>query len=773
MSSENTVIGVPGARGRAGDRDAEDAAFDEYLELDIGGMTCSACAGNIERRLNKLDGVTATVNFATERALVTGIRASDAELAIQAVTKAGYQAAVHKPGDDAWTARATAIRISSLRRRLAVSALLTIPLCDLTILLALVPVLRFPGWQALCVALAIPIVTWAAWPFHTSTFRNLRHGTLSMDTLVSLGSIVSFGWAVYTLIFHPSAAPGFWLGFGRTPAGADSIYLDVAAGMITFQLGGRYFETRSRRRAGDVLNAIGNLAVKEVRIESESGEESIVPASALRRGDAFVVLPGERLAADGRIRSGRSTLDTSAMTGETMPVEVGPGDEVIGGSVNVSGRLAVVAESVGAHTRLAQMAALAEDAQRRKARVQTFADRVSSVFIPIVLALAVIVTAIWFLLGVPAGQAIGNGIAVLIIACPCALGLATPTALMVGVGRGGQLGILIKGQDALEASGVIDTVVLDKTGTVTTGVMEVADIRVRDGWEPAAVWRLVGAIEAASEHAIARAVVRAAQSQVAIQSRVEDFEALPGLGARGSVDGTPVAVGNARMLEGLGVALTGPLAEQAPVLESEGKTVVLLAAGGELIAVVALTDTIKPSAGPAVTALKRLGLRTILLTGDTDRVARAVGAELGVDEVISQVLPADKASAIEKLQADGRTVAMVGDGINDSAALATANLGMAMVQGSDIAMKSADIILVRDDLRVIADAVLLSRKTLRTIRGNLAWAFGYNIAAIPIAAFGLLNPLIAAAAMALSSVLVISNSLRLRSFEPLKDSQSR
>ncbi len=745
--------------------------LEDYVELNIGGMTCSACAGNIERRLNKLEGVTATVNFATERALVTGIRPAEADRAIQAVTKAGYQAAVHEPGDDAWTARATAIRISSLRRRLAVSALLTIPLCDLTILLALVPSLRFPGWQALCIALAIPIVTWAAWPFHKSTFRNLRHGTLSMDTLVSLGSIVSFGWAVYTLVFHPSIAPGYWLGFGRTPAGADSIYLDVAAGMITFQLGGRYFESRSRRRAGDVLNAIGNLAVKEVRIEAEDGTESVVPAGSLRRGDTFVVLPGERLAADGTILSGRSTLDTSAMTGETMPVEVGPGESVIGGSVNVSGRLAVFAESVGAHTRLAQMAALAEDAQRRKARVQTFADRVSSVFIPIVLALAVVVTIIWLLLGVPAGQAIGNGIAVLIIACPCALGLATPTALMVGVGRGGQLGILIKGQDALEASGVIDTVVLDKTGTVTTGVMEVSDIELGEGRNSSTIWRLAGAIEAASEHAIAAAVVRAAAAEVELTSRVSDFEAMPGLGARGTVDGSSLIVGNPRLLAEQSVSVTGPLAERVEALENEGKTVVLLSVDGELAAIFALTDTIKPSARPAIDALKRLGLRTILLTGDTDRVARAVGNELGVDEVISQVLPADKASAIEELQRRGRTVAMVGDGINDSAALATSNLGMAMVQGSDIALKSADIILVREDLRVIADAVMLSRKTLRTIRGNLAWAFGYNIAAIPIAAFGLLNPLIAAAAMALSSVLVISNSLRLRSFEPIHTRQ--
>jgi Cu+-exporting ATPase len=742
---------------------------ENFIELNIGGMTCAACANTIERKLNRLEGIDATVNFATERALVSGLATQDAARAIDAVKKAGYTASVRDGADDAWTERAAAVRITSLRRRLAVSALLAVPVCDFTILFALVPHLRFPGWELLCILLTIPVVTWGAWPFHRSTFRNLRHGSLSMDTLVSLGSIVAFGWAIYTMLFDPSLRPGYWLGFGATPSGADSVYLDVAAGMITFQLGGRYFETRARRRAGDVLNAIGNLAAREVRIEDADGIERIVPAAALKVGDVFVVLPGERLAADGVVVSGRSSLDTSAMTGEAVPAEIGPGDSVLGGTFNATGRLAIAAQSVGANTRLAQMAAIAEDAQRRKAKVQTFADSVSAVFIPVVLVLAVVVTLVWLLVGVATGQAIGNGIAVLIIACPCALGLATPTALMVGIGRGGQLGILVKGQDALEASGIIDTVVLDKTGTVTTGEMTMTDFVIAHDENEDAVLRLVGALEAASEHSIAAAIAGAVAARVPRIPRVSEFRALPGLGAEGIVDSQTVLVGSPRLVAEAGHLLDADLGDAVDRFERDGSTAVVAVVAGKPAAVFAITDTVKPSAAIAVAALKRLGLRTVLLSGDAERVAAAVGAQIGVDEVISGVLPADKAAVIEGLQSAGRRVAMVGDGINDSAALATANLGMAMVRGSDIAMKSADIILVRDDLRVIVDAVLLSRQTLRTIRGNLIWAFGYNVAAIPIAALGLLNPLIAAAAMALSSVFVISNSLRLRSFEPLKN----
>ncbi|SMQ57697.1 heavy metal translocating P-type ATPase [Agreia sp. VKM Ac-1783] len=737
---------------------------DEYLELDVGGMTCSACSSAVERKLNKLDGVTASVNFATERALVTGIPPERAQLAIDAVRRAGYSAAVRSGDDDSWSLRATEMRISSLRRRLAVAALLTIPLCDLTILLALVPGFRFQGWQAVCVLLALPIVTWAAWPFHRATVRGLRRGTASMDTLVSLGSIVSFGWAVYTLLFAPSDSPGYWLGFGVTPAGADSIYLDVAAGMITFQLGGRYFETRSRRRAGDVLNAIGNLAVRTARLRLPDGTEEVVPSTSLRIDDVVVVLPGERMPVDGEIVEGRSTLDTSSMTGESAPTEVEVGHAVIGGTTNIAGRLCVRATAVGAHTRLAQMAALTEDAQRRKARAQTVADKISSIFVPVVIALAIMITAIWIVNETEPGRAVGIGIAVLIIACPCALGLATPTALMVGIGRGGQLGILIKGQDALEASGVIDTVVFDKTGTLTTGQMKVERIIAIGTVDVDDALRIAGALETGSEHPVGRSIVEHARTRHAELPGVADFRALTGMGASGVVDGRSCVIGNQRLLAESGVVLDDAAEAALDEVLSSGASAITLSVDGTAVVVLAVTDTLKESAEPAVATLRSLGLRTVLLTGDAARIAESIGRQVGVDRVIAEVLPADKVRVIDELKASGHRVAMVGDGINDSAALAAADLGMAMVQGTDIAMKAADIILVRDDLRVVVDAVLLSRKTLRTIRGNLVWAFGYNIAAIPIAALGFLNPLIAAAAMALSSVLVISNSLRLRTF---------
>ncbi|MBF4621447.1 cation-translocating P-type ATPase [Clavibacter sp. VKM Ac-2542] len=740
------------------------STLEDQIELDIGGMTCSACANRVERRLNKLDGVTASVNYATERALVTGLPVHETQRAIDVVTRAGYTAAVRSGEDDTWSARATEVRITSLRRRLAVAALLTIPLCDLTILLALVPGFRFDGWQALCVLLALPIVTWAAWPFHRATLRGLRQGTASMDTLVSLGSVVSFGWAVWTLVFAPSDTPGYWLGFGVTPAGADSIYLDVAAGMVTFQLGGRYFETRARRRAGDVLNAIGDLAVRQARLLQPDGTETVVSASTLCVGDRVVVLPGERIPADGDVVSGRSAVDTSAMTGESVPAEVDPDDAVIGGTTNISGRLVVRVTAVGTRTRLAQMAALTDDAQRRKAKAQAVADAISAVFVPCVIVLATIVTALWLLVGAEAATAVGNGIAVLIIACPCALGLATPTALMVGIGRGGQLGILIKGQDALEASGVIDTVVFDKTGTLTTGNMQVSEVIPLAGRSLPEVMRLAGALETGSEHPIGRAVVAHARTIVSELPPVEGFRALVGTGAAGTVGGSSCIIGNERLLAEHGIDGDGDAGIARDRVLRSGGTVVTLIVDGAPAAIIVVSDSVRPSAVPAVAALKELGLTTVLLTGDRDLVAHDIGRLVGVDRVVSGVLPADKAGVIESLQAEGHRVAMVGDGINDSAALATAQLGMAMVQGSDIAMKAADIILVREDLRVVVDAVQLSRRTLRTIRGNLIWAFGYNVAAIPLAAFGFLNPLIAAAAMALSSVLVISNSLRLRNF---------
>jgi Cu+-exporting ATPase len=738
-------------------------ALDDVVELDIAGMTCSACATRIERKLGKLEGVTASVNFATERATVIGL-GGDTAAGLAAVEKAGYRAAVHTPGDDEWSRRATSDRIDSLRRRLAVSALLSVPLCDLTILLALVPGWRFPGWQLVCVLLAVPIVTWAAWPFHRATWRNLRSGSLSMDTLVSLGAIVSFVWALVVLVGGPSAA-GYWIGFGPTPPGADAIYLDVAAGMVTFQLGGRYFETRSRRRAGDVLHAISGLAARSVLLRTPDGDVE-VPAGQVRPGDVLIVRPGTAIPVDGIVEAGRSSVDTSTMTGETAPVEVEPGTAVAAGTVNGAGALTIVAERVGQHTRLAQLAAIADEAQRRKAGVTKLVDRISSVFIPAVIVVAILVTAAWLLAGAPVGAAIGVGIAVLIIACPCALGLATPTALMVGVGRGGQLGILVKGQDALEASGRIDTVVLDKTGTVTTGAFTVADIRPLGDLTRVELLALTGALEQASEHAIGRAISGAAAAELGRPEAVEDFEAVSGLGAAGVVGGRRVLAGNRRLLVEQGVAIPAALDAAVTELEDAGRTLVLVAVDGAAAGVLGLADDVKPTAREAIAQLRAMGLRTVLLTGDTARAAAAVGASLGFDETIAEVLPADKAEVVARLQREGRRVAMVGDGINDAAALASADLGMAIVTGTDVAMKSADIILVRDDLRAVPDAVALARKMLGTIRGNLIWAFGYNIAAIPLAASGLLNPLIAAAAMALSSVLVVTNSLRLRNFTP-------
>ncbi|SMQ71197.1 Cu+-exporting ATPase [Plantibacter sp. VKM Ac-1784] len=738
---------------------------EEYLELNIAGMTCAACAGRVERSLNKLEGVSASVNYATERAVVSGVTVRDADVAIGAVTKAGYSAVLRTENDDEWTRRATAERITSLRRRLTVSAILTIPLCDLTIILALVPAIRFPLWELVCIMLAVPVVFWCALPFHRATIRNLRHGTVSMDTLVSLGIVASFGWAVATLLLGVSDEPGYWLGFGMTPAGADSIYLDVAAGMTTFQLAGRYFETRSRRRAGDVLNAIGDLAATEVRV-LRGDEEQIIPTIELRKRDHFVVLAGETIAADGTVVSGRSILDASMMTGEPVPVEVGPGSAVVGGTISTAGRLVIEAESVGANTQLAQMATLAEQAQGRKARVQTLVDRVITIFVPSVIALSVVVGLAWLLAGAAPRDAFGTAVAVLIIACPCALGLATPTALMVGVGRAAQLGILIKGQDALEASGRIDTVVLDKTGTVTSGTMRVTATAFADGHHELDALRLACSVEASSEHAIARAIAEHAIERGAEAHPVELYETLPGLGARALVDGRDVVIGNKRLVAAH-LAEPSALRGFASSEHSEpGDTTVYLAVDGACVARFSLLDTIKESAAPTVERLRALGLHTILLSGDGPGPANRVGALIGVDEVIAGVLPTEKADIIRRLQHAGRTVAMVGDGINDAAALATANLGLAMVDGTDIAMKSADIILVRDDLGVIVDAVQLSRRTLNAITGNLIWAFGYNLAAIPIAAIGFLNPLIAAAAMSLSSILVVSNSLRLRNYQP-------
>nr|WP_272956488.1 cation-translocating P-type ATPase [Kribbella solani] len=706
------------------------------LELAVDGMTCAACANRVERALNKLDDVTASVNYATERAVVHGSGPELAERAVAAVVKAGYQASVRDTEDEGeWTRRSFGDRVSALRRRLVVAMLLAIPLMDATIMLAMVPRLRFPGWEWVCVLLAVPIVTWAAYPFHRVTVRNLRHGSVSMDTLVSLGIAVSFGWAVVSI-----------------PFGGGSLYLDVAAGMTVFQLAGRYFETRSRRQAADVFDALSNLAAPTARVLVD-GQEREVPTAQVRKGDVVVVRAGETVPVDGVVLEGTASVDTSAVTGEPVPRTAEPGHDVISGSITLDNRLLLTATAVGANTQLAQMAVLAERAQERKARIQHTVDRIITWFVPAVIALAALVAVAWLVAGASPQRAIGVGVAVLVIACPCALGLATPTALMVGIGRGASLGILIKGQDALEASGVIDTVVLDKTGTLTTGEMTVTGV---DGDDD--LLRYAASVEQGSEHPIARAIERGAAGLDLLP--VENFETLPGLGASGVVNGHHVLVGNAALLASHDITPT-----QQPGLAGQGgRGVVYVAVDGVFAGSIVLSDDIRPSAREAVDALHGQGLRTVLLTGDDAPAARAVAAGLGIEDVRANVLPADKAGVIAELQADGRRVAMVGDGINDAAALATADLGLAVVTGTDIALKSADIVLVRDHLGVIPDAIGLARKTRQTIHRNLIWAFAYNVAALPVAAAGLLNPLIAAGAMALSSLFVTHNSLRLRDY---------
>ncbi len=730
------------------------------IELNISGMTCAACAGRVERALGKLDGVSATVNYATERATVVGLDSARSETAIAAVARAGYAAQLRVDEDDEWTRRSTTERLDSLRRRLLVSALLTVPLMDLSLILALVPGLRFPMWEWLCVLLAVPIVTWAAWPFHRTALRNIRYGAVTMDTLVSLGVAVSFGWALFT-IATGSDAGGYWIGYGPTPPGADAIYLDVAAGLTTFQVAGRYFETRSRRKAGEVLESLGELAPTSARRLGEDGVELVVPIGALRIGERVAVLPGESIPVDGRVVAGHAAVDESAITGEPMPREAGPGDVVTSGSIATDGRLVMEATAIGSRTRLAQLAALAERAQEGKARIQKLVDRIVTVFVPTIIGLSILVTAGWLLGGASGAHAISVGIAVLIIACPCALGLATPTALLVGVGRGAKLGILIKGQDALEASGAIDTVVLDKTGTLTTGEMSLTRIVTSTGISDAEVLGLAAGLERHSAHPIAEALRAAAAAAGVEPVSVIEARTVVGRGVQGVFGGRAVAIGSPRFaIEASKIddLLSGAVASIA----ATGETAIIVARDATAIAVLGIGDRLKPSAVEGIAALRAMGLRTVLLTGDEEAAARQVAGQVGIDDVRASVLPEQKADIIAELQANGGGVAMVGDGINDSAALASAQLGLAVVDGTDLAIRSADIILVRDDLRVIAQSLSLARATLRTIRGNLIWAFTYNMAAVPLAAAGLLNPLIAAGAMSLSSVLVVANSLRLQ-----------
>ncbi|MBE3016330.1 copper-translocating P-type ATPase, partial [Microbispora sp. NEAU-D428] len=732
------------------------------VELSIGGMTCASCANRIERKLNKLEGVSATVNYATEKAKVTFPEGLDPQALVAEVEKAGYTARLPEPPTPEQGSEEPDDELGSLRTRLLVSVVLAVPV----IALAMIPALQFTYWQWLSLTLAAPVVVYGGLPFHRAAWTNLRHGTATMDTLVSLGTIAALGWSLWALFFGSAGVPGMTHAFDLTISrgdGSGDIYLEAAAGVTAFILAGRYFEARSKRRAGAALRALLELGAKDVAV-LRGGAEVRIPVGELKAGDHFVVRPGEKIATDGVIEEGASAVDASMLTGESVPVEVRPGDAVTGATVNAGGRLVVRATRVGADTQLAQMARLVEEAQTGKAQVQRLADRISGIFVPIVIALSVATLGYWLGTGAGAQAAFTAAVAVLIIACPCALGLATPTALLVGTGRGAQLGILIKGPEVLESTRAIDTVVLDKTGTVTEGRMTLTGVHVTDGVSEQEVLRLAGALEHASEHPIAQAIARGAAERVGTLPAPEDFANLEGLGVQGIVDGHAVLVGRPRLLAEWSQHLPVELERRLQEEQVAGRTAVAVGWDGAARAVLVVADTVKPTSAQAVEQLRGLGLRPVLLTGDNQAVAHAVAAQVGIDEVIAEVLPADKVDVVKRLQAEGRTVAMVGDGVNDAAALAQADLGLAMGTGTDVAIEAADLTLVRGDLRVAADAIRLSRRTLRTIKGNLFWAFAYNVAALPLAAAGLLNPMIAGAAMAFSSVFVVSNSLRLRRF---------
>ena len=741
------------------------------VELEIGGMTCASCAMRIEKKLNKLEGVVATVNYATEKAKITVPDGYDPAVLIAEVEKTGYSAALPAPkgkrndGAAAGDADDADPELRSLRNRLIGAIVLTVPV----IAMAMIPALQFTYWQWASLALAAPVILWAAWPFHKAAWTNLKHGAATMDTLISMGTSAAFLWSLYALFFGTAGTPGMThpFEFALAPSdGAANIYLEVGAGVTMFILAGRYFEKRSKKQAGAALRALLELGAKEVAV-LRGGVETKIPVEDLQVGDEFIVRPGEKIATDGVVASGTSAVDASMLTGEAVPVEVAEGDAVTGATTNVGGRLVIRATRIGSDTQLAQMAQLVEDAQTGKAEVQRLADRISGVFVPIVIVIAFVALGGWLGAGFPVTAAFTAAVAVLVIACPCALGLATPTALLVGTGRGAQMGVLIKGPEVLESTRKVDTVVLDKTGTVTTGKMTLVGVFTEDRTDRAELLRLAGALEDASEHPIAQAIAKGATQEVGSLPTPSDFANIEGKGVQGIVDGHAVLVGRDSLLAEWSQQLSRELASTKARAESEGKTVVAVGWDGQARGILVVADTVKPSSAEAIAQFKAIGLTPILLTGDNEAVARQIAAEVGIEEVIAEVLPKDKVDVVTRLQREGKVVAMIGDGVNDAPALAQADLGLAMGTGADVAIEASDITLVRGDLRSAVDAIRLSRKTLGTIKTNLFWAFAYNVAAIPVAALGMLNPMLAGAAMALSSVFVVGNSLRLRGFKSI------
>ena len=742
----------------------------DEVELRIGGMTCASCAARIEKKLNRMDGVSAVVNYATEKALVRVDGDVTPEQLIAQVEATGYTAALRAPArpDSSVTTSVRSDddvdddRARELWNRLAISAALTLPV----LLMAMVPALQFRNWQWLSLTLAAPVVVWGAAPFHRAAWTNLRHATATMDTLISVGVLAAFGWSLYALFFGAAGEPGMTMAFDLSltkGGGEHEIYLEVAAAVTVFILAGRYFEARAKRRSGAALRALMELGAKDVAVLRD-GNEVRIPVEQLAVDDHFVVRPGEKIATDGVVVEGTSAVDASLLTGESVPEEVGIGDPVVGATINAGGRLVVRATRIGADTQLAQMARLVEAAQMGKAPVQRLADRVSAVFVPIVIGLSIATLGFWLGAGDPPSSAFTAAVAVLIIACPCALGLATPTAIMVGTGRGAQLGVLIKGPEVLESTRRVDTIVLDKTGTVTTGKMSLVEVVTSGSTTDVEALRIVGALEDASEHPIAQAIAAAAHARVAPLPAVESFQNRQGLGVEGVVEGHAVVAGRARLLADWSVRIGDDLQAAIDTAEAAGRTPIIAAWDGEARAVFVVADTVKATSAEAIAGLRKLGLRPVLLTGDNRRAAEAIAAQVGIDDVVAEVLPEEKVAALIALQRDGAVVAMVGDGVNDAAALAQADLGLAMGTGTDAAIEASDLTLVRGDLRAAVDAIRLSRRTLATIKGNLFWAFAYNVAALPLAMSGRLNPLVAGAAMAFSSVFVVSNSLRLRRF---------